>query len=307
MTLKNALRLFFLKLSNPIAKKNTAIRNHLHNLEKEEVLRKYFPADEDIIYQMDESIKIHLSKKNRLSEFILFHDFEKNEISVLLQYLKQDDIVLDIGANIGFHALFESKAVGANGQVYAFEPVPATFNLMQANIKLNNFKNILPVNLGLSDKKSELSMNVSLEYDAWNTLGDPSKMNSNASIFDGKVNVKLEKLDDFIKDGEIPIDRISFVKIDVEGWEKFVLLGGSQFFKDASPVLMIEFDEVNAWAAGYLCHELYDLLNTFGYQIYSLKNGKLFPESKKLYYPSQNLFAVKNDDSDFKTRIPFGE
>jgi hypothetical protein len=68
---------------------------------------------------------------------------------------------------------------------------------------------------------------------------------------------------------------------------------------------MTEFDENNIRTADYLCHELYDLLISFIYKIYQLENGKLYNEEKKLRYPLQNLFALKDNISMFRCRISF--
>jgi FkbM family methyltransferase len=303
----NFLKKIFVALTNSIVKKNEAIKQHFHHLEKAKKWEVYFSNTDDIVYKIEDDIKIHLNRTSRLTEFILFQHFEENEINFLYKFLREGDIVLEIGANIGLHALHEAKAEGNNGKVFAFEPVPSTHNTMLANLKLNAFTNIATYNVGLSSSKSQLEMNVSSNYDAWNTLVDQSKMVANASIFDSKIYVDLIKLDDFIIDENIDVKKISLVKIDVEGWEKFVLLGGANFLKNESPVLMIEFDENNTWAAGYLCHELYDLLVSFGYEIFTIVDGKLKPESKQLHYPSQNLIAIKNDGNSFRTRISFFE
>jgi FkbM family methyltransferase len=301
----NFLKKIFVALTNSIAKKNEAIKQHFYRLEKAKKWETYFKNTDDIVYNIEDGIKIHLNRNSRLTEFILFQHFEENEINFLNKFLKDGDIVFEIGANIGLHALHEAKAVGNSGKVFAFEPVPSTYNTMLANLKLNAFNNIATYNVGLSNNKGQLEMNVSSNYDAWNTLVDQSKMVANTNIYDSKIYVDLIKLDDFMMEENIDLKKISLLKIDVEGWEKFVLLGGSSFLKNESPVLMIEFDENNTWAAGYLCHELYDLLVSFGYEIFTIVDGKLKAEPKQLHYPSQNLIAIKNDGNFFRTRISF--
>jgi hypothetical protein len=114
------------------------------------------------------------------------------------------------------------------------------------------------------------------------------------------MDVQVIRLDDWLNENNISKEQIALIKLDVEGWEKFVLNGASGFLREQSPVLMIEFDENNAWAAGYLCHDLYDNLSDRGYKLYALNNGKLQSEPKRLHYPSQNLFAVKDDSSFYK-------
>jgi hypothetical protein len=92
---------------------------------------------------------------------------------------------------------------------------------------------------------------------------------------------------------EIKKEKIKLIKIDVEGWEKFVLTGGATFFKCYSPLVMVEFTEKNTFDAGYLVHEIYDIMLEFGYSWYRYKNNQLIPEDKRLHYPYDNLIAKK--------------
>jgi hypothetical protein len=92
-------------------------------------------------------------------------------------------------------------------------------------------------------------------------------------------------------------NRISLIKIDVEGWEKFVILGGVEHFKrPESPVLIIEFVDQNTINAGYTCQELYQLLVSFGYTLYSIKDRILEKEHVKENYVYSNLVAAKNPE-----------
>ena len=69
--------------------------------------------------------------------------------------LKEGDVVLDIGANIGYYVLIESKLVGKTGQVYAVEPVTSTFELMQKNLQLNGLTNVSASNFAFGEKDGE--------------------------------------------------------------------------------------------------------------------------------------------------------
>ena len=89
-------------------------------------------------------------------------------------------------------------------------------------------------------------------------------------------------------------DKISLIKIDVEGWEKFVLCGASHLLTNYSPVIIVEFTETNTFAAGYFVQDIYDLMERFGYEWFRYKEGKLIKESKQLHYPYDNLIATKN-------------
>lgn len=189
-----------------------------------------------------------------------------------------------------------SKKVGNEGHVVAFEPSPKTFIRLKENISINSIGNIKAMNLGLSDKEDFLHLNISENgYDAWNSFADAED-----DKFQNKVKVKVSALDTLLE--ENGIDDINLIKLDVEGWEKYVLYGGEKFFQRKSPVIMVEFTEANTFAAGYHVQELFDIMQGWGYQWYRYINHELVPEIKKLHYPYDNLFAIK-DLNKVKARL----
>jgi FkbM family methyltransferase len=295
--LKEIIKSIFLWGTNPLVLKNVVIKENKLKVSKKKLIDKYFPNDQlEIQFKTKSEIQINLQRQSRLTEYILLENFEEAELAFIRSFLNNGDIVFEIGANIGLHALEEACVVGTLGKVYAFEPSPQTFELLKRNILLNNFSNISAHNIGLSNKKSKMNLNVSKNYDAWNTLVDKIKLLNNSEIFEETVEVDLNTLDDFINENNIEKSKIKLIKIDVEGWEKFVIEGGHDFLVEYTPLLMVEFDENNTWAAGYTGQHLYDQIISYGYSIYRLENGKLISEPKRLHYPSQNLFALKNSN-----------
>jgi FkbM family methyltransferase len=247
--------------------------------------------DVDFIqHQLSNNLKINLHKNSILAKCI-YYGFEENEISFLNSFLREGDVFFDIGSNIGLFSLHASVIVGKNGRVIAFEPAPDTYKKLIQNIKLNSIKNILPLNIGLSDKTDFLKLNVSNNgYDAWNSFALLSN-----NYYNQKELVEVSTLDFFIQKNDI--SKINLIKLDVEGWELFVIRGGENYIKEAEDlVLLVEFTEENAFAAGYYVHEIYDLLKQWGYQWYSFANGKLKAEDRRLHYPYDNFIAAKNFD-----------
>lgn len=237
-------------------------------------------------YNLNNDVKINLYKDSILSRLI-YDGFEKEETDFIEKILKEGDVFVDIGTNIGLFSLLAAKIVGTEGKVLCFEPAPSTFYRLKENVTLNNFKNIHIKNIGLSDEPGELTFYVSNNgYDAWNSFA-PSQDNK----LESSIQVPVSTLDFELKD--INKSKIKLVKIDVEGWEKFVLNGGKEFFIEFSPIVMVEFTESNTFNAGYSVHEIYDIMQDFGYVWYTVKNKTLILETKKLYYPYNNLIAIK--------------
>jgi len=67
-----------------------------------------------------------------------------------------EDIVFDVGAYIGDTALWTSKLVGAEGKVYSFEPEATSFTKLTGNLQSNKLKNVIPLQLALSDQEEEM-------------------------------------------------------------------------------------------------------------------------------------------------------
>lgn len=237
-------------------------------------------------FTLNNDVKINLYKDSVLSRLI-YDGFEKEETDYLTKTLKQGDIFVDIGTNIGLFSLLASKIVGDEGKVICYEPAPSTFGRLIENVKINNFNNIDTRNIGLSDKRDELTFYTSKNgYDAWNSFA-PSQDNK----LESSIQVPVSTLDAELKD--IDKLKIKLVKIDVEGWEKFVLFGGKDFFMNFNPIVMVEFTEENTFNAGYPVHDIYNIMQDFGYVWYRVNKGELVKEIKKMRYPYVNLIAIK--------------
>lgn len=248
---------------------------------------KLFKDNDFFEFKLNNDVKINLYRDSVLSRLI-YDGFEKVETDYLSSVLAKGDVFIDIGANVGLFGLLASPIVGADGLVVCFEPSPLTFKRLEENVELNKFENIDIRNIGLSNSSGNLSFFVSQNgYDAWNSFA-PSQDNK----LESSIRVPVSTLDIELKD--IDKSKIKLVKIDVEGWEKFVLYGGKDFLVKYNPIVMVEFTEENAFNAGYAVHEIYDLMQVFGYVWYTIKNGELIAETKKLYYPYNNLIAIKN-------------
>jgi FkbM family methyltransferase len=286
---------FFKKAFYNAASKISRIMRDFQKYEDDKIIiaankswNRLFNEEDFFEFNLNNDVKINLYKDSILSRLI-YDGFEKDETDYLTKILKKGDVFVDIGANIGLFSLIASKIVGDEGTVLSFEPAPLTFSRLNENVKLNNLKNIDTRNIGLSNKKGEFTFYVSNNgYDAWNSFA-PSQDNK----LESTLQIPVSTLDMELKD--IDKTKIKLVKIDVEGWEKFVLFGGKDFFVNFNPIVMVEFTEANTFNAGYPVYEIYDIMQDLGYVWYRISKGELIKEKKKLYYPYDNLIAIKND------------
>jgi predicted methyltransferase len=81
---------------------------------------------------------------------------DKHEISLLNKYIRKGDVVLDIGANIGFYTKILSALVGEQGKVYAFEPDATNFSHLKKNA--GHLKNAVLINKAVSDKTGKITL-----------------------------------------------------------------------------------------------------------------------------------------------------
>lgn len=144
------------------------------------------------------------------------HEFE--DMAFLLHILREDDLFLDIGANVGSYTMLASSEIGA--KTIAFEPILKTFKIFSQNIAINSIQDkVEALNIGLGSCKSVLKFTTS--FDTGNHVSSPGDTESTA--------VNVDTLDNILS-GRSPL----LMKIDVEGFETEVLNGSSNTLEDKS-------------------------------------------------------------------------
>lgn len=152
--------------------------------------------------------------------------FEERELNIVKEYIPENAVILDIGANIGNHSLYWATKCNPT-KIYAFEPIPDTFDILKRNVELNfQSKRVELFNIGLSDVRSQAEIIAFYPHN----IGQTSIKKSEHG------NLVVDKLDN------IPIkeNRVDLMKIDVEGHEPLVLKGAIETIKKYKPVIYIE-------------------------------------------------------------------
>jgi|TARA_Y100000294_G_scaffold145701_1_gene140991 FkbM family methyltransferase len=220
-------------------------------------------------------VKIKLISKNKISlknNYILTR-YKKNLDYVFLWMMKlnlKKPVILDVGANIGMYSICYSKLF-SDANIYAFEPVKKNYQTLIQNIKNNKIKNIIANNFGLLDKKKFLKIGIP----------DPSthkryKQNINDGLFSifakkKKFKIKVDSLDAFIKKKKI--NKIDFIKIDVEGAEFQVLKGAKKTISKYKPIIQLEFNELTEVLGNKKINFFQNFAKKFDYKIYYLTKG----------------------------------
>lgn len=250
---------------------------------------------ESFWFDLSNDLRIKLYYDSTLSYLIYFSEFEKAEQHFTKVFLRQGDVFVDVGANIGLFSLIASRIVGEKGKVYAFEPARTTFRRLNENLELNNISNTKAIRRALSDKKGKQTLRVSLDgYDAWNSFG--ASLPGTHAVGE---TVDLVTLDQFCDEHDL-VDRLNMVKIDVEGWEKYVLQGAEKILaSERAPLLMVEFAKDCVRKAGTSCQELYEQIASFGYTLYQYdaESNQLTKEKPGREYEYINLICLKSEQA----------
>ncbi|MFA6081586.1 MAG: FkbM family methyltransferase [Patescibacteria group bacterium] len=199
-------------------------------------------------------------------EVLNFKNFEGDFFSFYLQIIKNAKVIFDIGANIGWHDLCAAK-LNKKVTVHSFEPIKESFKFLLKNIKVNNLKNIIPNNFGLSNKTTTAIFYVNPYLSA----SASERMITDQNV--KKVKVILKKLDDYCLNKKIK--RIDLIKCDVEGAELFVLQGSVNTLKKLKPILLIEI--LRKWSLKYNYHpnDILKLMDSLDYLCFTIYSGKM--------------------------------
>ena len=227
-----------------------------------------------------------------------FGSYESRIVEALKSFLKKGDTFIDVGANVGYLTAIAAGCVGTSGQVHSFEPVPEYFEKLksfadensQYKIKTNQFA------LGSEEKAEKIY------------IGGKSYIGNNTffpELLDGikaveTLDVFVIRLDKYIE--ERNINKITIIKIDVEGFEFPVLLGLEKFFNKCYfnklltfPLIICEICPPAYKFLGYKLEDLFEYMQRFNYFPFSILNSKKELNIEKIKKESTMniLFKVK--------------
>jgi len=171
------------------------------------------------------------------SELKIFGVHEPITTKLTQQELKKGMICLDIGSNIGYYALMESKAVGNKGKVIAIEPSPKNFQQMKKNLDLEGVSNVEAYNFAAGDKDDEVNFLIHERSNLCSVIpkGEPVPKFANV------ITIPLKKIDSFIE--EKKLEKLDFVRMDIEGYEINLFEGLWKTIRKFKPMIQMEFHD----------------------------------------------------------------
>jgi len=179
-----------------------------------------------------------------------------SDSDVLKAILKPGDTYVDVGANIGHLAIEAALIVGKTGSITAFEAHPNTAEFLRQNILLNKLYNVRVAQVAVG------------EYFGWVGFTNQRSDDQNSVNESGEIVVPLVTLDVLLSD-QSP----TLLKIDVEGFEKYVLLGADSLLERTAFVYFEAWDE-HFKKYGYSFSDIFDFLSKKGFCIVSFSSSQ---------------------------------
>ena len=228
-------------------------------------------------------------------ELILSGKWEEYETSLFKRKIKKGDVVLDIGAHIGYYTLIAADIVGDKGKVYAFEPDPKNFTLLERNVHENGYKNVVLVNKAVAEETGSLRLYLNTE-----NTGDHRIYKAS----DKRKSIKIQAItiDDFFKDKN---KKVNMIKMDIQGSEVRAFKGALKLIRQNQNIkILTEFWPYGLKLSGSSAKEYVRLLVNNNFRLFDLdeiKKKKTEINDNELLYSSDSgvdsfryLFCLKN-------------
>lgn len=157
----------------------------------------------------------------------------EQELANLRQKYKQDILVMDIGANVGYYALLAAHLLGNNDTVKAIEADANNAKRLQQNIALNNYSNIevIPIAAGAERTETKLGIRSSSNTHRISDVLEDATPSA-------QVDVEVYPVDDLIEEYRLSKEEIVIIRMDVEGYENYVFEGMDELLSSEHPIYM---------------------------------------------------------------------
>ena len=253
-------RRLFVKIVSPFTLPILILQNYLsiNGYKQRKRISLWRKSNPKNILHYKNGIAFNISKnKTSVSKSLVFQsNYEFNETNLVKKVIKPGWTVIDVGANFGWYSIHFSQLVGQNGKVFVFEPVPETYEELNSNIKLNSSQNIKVFNFALGNKDGSISFGVP-------AFDGGSGASSEFLKYSKRIRTTMRQLDDVMK--EQNINKVDFIKVDIEGGELNMLKGAEKLLEHFRPKILIEIVDIHCQRFGHSPVDVYQFLINKGY------------------------------------------
>jgi FkbM family methyltransferase len=203
--------------------------------------------------------------------------YGESDTEFVKKIIKKNDIILDIGANIGYYTLIFAKLVGDLGKVFSFEPESENFKILKKNVEINGYNNVILEQKIVSNTNGKSTLYVSEKAGSHRIYKPDNYVES--------LEIECISMDNYIEKNNIK--KINFIKIDVEGAELNVLQGIQKILdSNENIILFTEFSPNQIKSCGLEPTDMINFLINNKFKIYftQIKNHKTtFLDFEKIY------------------------
>jgi FkbM family methyltransferase len=186
-------------------------------------------------------------------------------------------LVLDVGANIGAHALPLARCVGPGGRVIAFEPTDFAFTKLKRNLELNPELNSRVIARHCFLTATDADQVPSAIYSSWPLAQEAGLHAKHLGREMRTESAEARSLDSVLS--ELADRPVRLVKLDVDGFECSILRGATKLLSDARPVFVMELAPYVLDERGASLDELLGFFSPHGYAFYDETTRKRLPSS----------------------------
>ncbi len=254
-----------------------------------------------VLKELGDGLRIYLDLADAvISRDIARDRYEPAEREFVRHVVRPGDVVVDIGANLGFFTLLLASLVGATGRVIAFEPLSQNVELLRRSIKENRFQDrVMLIQAALSDVAGDAELVIGRHF-----------MNSGGGFLDRPgverqleadvESVQVYRLDDL----DLPRP-VTFVKIDVEGAEGLALRGAANILSADRPIVMSEINTRQlGMVSGMPAASFIAGVEAFGYECLLLHGEQLVLDDGDPQRPGiRTVVFVPSGPSPLRSRV----
>ena len=210
---------------------------------------------------------IYFDSKGIAEEFILREGSSNDELITIADYfIKKNTIIINVGANIGFESLYFARKYPAN-LVYSYEPTTISYKCLSKSKEINGLENLKVFKLGVGATNGPIEIFTATNKTYNKGLASINKNFDQDDTFE-KENINMITLDDHVKENM----KVSFIIIDVQGYEPNVLEGAINLIEKDKPVIIYEHFERYYSAPFELRNKLENLFSSLGYEFYLIRS-----------------------------------
>jgi FkbM family methyltransferase len=258
-----------------------------------ELLTSRLTSSEPAVARIGHGLRMRCDLRDQVQRQIYYGLYDPIETAFLRTLLKPGDVVVDVGANVGYYSLLAAEAVGSRGHVYAFEPIAHVYATLIENVLGNKLTNVTAHQLAMASSTEPVDMFVreNAGSHGWSSIV-PSERYVNQ-----RVQVPATTLDEYVRSRGL--HEVAAIKMDIEGAEPRALMGGACLLaREDAPNLICEINPYLLDRAGSSATGLRRLIASYGYTLYEITRRGLIPmaiESKDRAL--KNVFASKRRQS----------